>query len=88
MGPLEDFVSSIGFVEFRSPVSLTAFMASPILHQGVRAGIIFVGDDAPGRAFSAEDEETLVLFASQAAQVIANARRHRESGGPERTWRR
>ena len=25
-----------------------------------------------------EDEETLVMFASQAAQVIANARRHRE----------
>ena len=28
--------------------------------------------------FTAEDEETLVMFASQAALVIANARRHRE----------
>ena len=28
--------------------------------------------------FGQEDEETLVLFASQAAMVIANARRYRE----------
>ena len=28
--------------------------------------------------FTAEDEETLVMFASQAALVIANARRHRD----------
>ena len=28
--------------------------------------------------FTPEDEETLVMFASQAALVIANARRHRE----------
>ena len=31
-----------------------------------------------GPEFSREDEETLVLFASQAALVIANARRHRD----------
>ena len=30
------------------------------------------------REFTPEDEETLVMFASQAALVIANARRHRE----------
>ena len=28
--------------------------------------------------FTAEDEETLVMFGSQAALVIANARRHRD----------
>ena len=78
VGSLEGFTRSIGLVEFRSPVALTAFMAAPLLHQGVRVGNIFVGDDQPGREFSSEDEETLVLFASQAAQVIANARRYRE----------
>ncbi len=78
VGLLEEFTGSIGLGEFRSPVSLTAFMAAPILHQGVRSGNIYVGSDEPGREFSQEDEETLVLFASQAAQVIANARRHRE----------
>ena len=78
VGQLDEFITSIGLVEFRSPVPLTAFLAAPLLHQGVRAGNIFVGDDETGREFSLEDEETLVLFASQAAQVIANARRHRE----------
>ncbi len=77
-GRLEEFTASIGLAEFRSPVSVTAFMAAPILHHGVRSGNICVGSDEPGREFSREDEETLVLFASQAAQVIANARRHRD----------
>ena len=31
-----------------------------------------------GRSSPGEDEETLVLFASQAAMAIANARRHKE----------
>ncbi len=78
VGHLEEFTESIGLPEFRSPVKLTAFMAAPILLQGVCSGRIYVGSDEPGRQFTQEDEETLVLFASQAAQVIANARRHRE----------
>ena len=78
VGHLEEFTKSIGLEEFRSPVALTAFMAAPILHQGVRSGHIYVGSDEPGREFTQEDEETLVMFASQAALVIANARRHRE----------
>ena len=78
IGHLEAFTASIGFGEFRSPVKLTAFMAAPILHQGARAGNLYVGSDEAGRTFTQDDEETLVLFAAQAAQVIANARRHRE----------
>ena len=78
VGLLEDFTESIGLGGFRSPVSLAAFMAAPILHQGIRVGNIFVGSDKPGREFTQEDEDTLVLFSSQAAQVIVNARRHRE----------
>ena len=78
IGPMEEFTRSIGLEEFRSPVALTAFMAAPILHQGVRSGQICVGSDEPGREFTKEDEETLVMFASQAALVIANARAYRE----------
>ena len=78
MGRLEEFTASIGLGEFRSPVKLTAFMAAPILHQGVRSGNLYVGSSEPGREFTQEDQETLVMFASQAALVIANARRHRE----------
>ncbi|MDE2932716.1 MAG: response regulator [Chloroflexota bacterium] len=77
-GPLEEFTASIGLANFRSPVSISAFLMAPILHRGVRSGNILVGSDDPGQEFSREDEETLVLFASQAAQVIANARQHRE----------
>ncbi len=57
------------------------FLGAPILHQGERAGHLFLaGKEAQqaGEAFSPEDEETLVMFASQAALVIANARRYRD----------
>ena len=53
-------------------------LAAPVLHMGKRVGNIFVADRETGGEFSREDEETLVMFASQAALVIANARRHRD----------
>ena len=77
-GPLEEFTASIGLAEFRSPVPISAFLMAPILQGGVRVGNMLVGSDEPGRQFSRKDEETLVLFASQAGQAIANARQHRE----------
>ena len=52
--------------------------AMPIRHRGVRVGSFFLGEKAGGRAFTEEDEEVLVLFASQAATAIANARAHRD----------
>ena len=78
VGQLEDLLVSIGVPELHLPVSITAFMATPILHEGVRVGNIYVGSDEAGKEFTQEDEETLVMFASQAAQAIANARRHRD----------
>ena len=77
-GDLGELAKSIGVSKFRPPVRIAAFMAAPILHQGVRVGNIYVATDDPGREFTREDEETLVMFAAQAAQVIANARRHRD----------
>ena len=78
IGHLEEFTASVGLEEFRSPVTLTAFMAAPLLHQGARVGHIYVGHGEAGREFTREDQETLVMFAAQAALVIANARRYRE----------
>ena len=72
---------SLGLPPFPPPAavgSALSFLAVPVLHGGERAGTIFVADKEAGREFSAGDEETLVLFASQAAMTIANARRHRE----------
>ncbi len=73
-------VRALGFADFAVPlpVDVLRFMAAPILHRGVRVGHVFVGDREDGEEFSLADEETLVMFAAQAALVIANARAHRE----------
>ena len=72
------YAASMGFPEFRPPVPVSSFIAAPIRHRGESVGNIHVAKSEPGLEFSAEDEETLVMFASQAALVIANARRHRD----------
>ena len=46
-------------------------------YQGQYVGNFFLGEKEEGEAFTSEDEEILVLFASQAATAIANARTHR-----------
>ena len=70
VGQLEEFTGSIGLAEFRLPVSLTAFMTAPILHQGVGSGHICVGSDEPGQEFTREDEETLVLCDGRAEIAV------------------
>ena len=79
---LRDFHSDMreqGLPEFRPPFQVSGvlpFLAAPIRHLGERVGAIYVGEKE--QEFNADDEETLVMFASQAALVIANARRHRD----------
>ncbi len=68
----------LGMPEFMPSVPLTSLLVAPIRHQGVGVGTIYLAHEAGGRKFTQEDEETLVLFASQAAMAIANASRHRE----------
>ena len=69
---------TLGLDELRTPVHISAFLAVPIRYRGVGVGNIHVGKEEPGEEFSREDEETLVMFASQVALVVANARRHRD----------
>ena len=79
---LRDFHSyarELGLPEFRPPMAVSSplpFLAAPIRHLGESVGAFYVGEKE--LEFTPEDEETLVMFASQAALVIANARRHRE----------
>ena len=54
------------------------FLGTPMRHQGVHVGNFFLGEKEVGQALRDEDEEVLVLFASQAATAIANARTHRD----------
>ncbi len=82
-GPLRvaDFAGharSMGLPEFLPPTPMTSFLSAPIRHRQDDVGSIHVAKGDAGQEFSREDEETLVMFASQAALVIANARRYRE----------
>ena len=72
-----DHVSSIG-LSYILPVSISSFLTAPIRHAGESVGNIYLAKQEPGEEFTREDEETLVMFASQAALVISNARRYRE----------
>ena len=76
-----DFVSylrSQGLPEFRPPTQMSACLGPPIRHRGENVGHIYLAKSKPGQEFTREDEETLVMFASQAALVIANARIYRD----------
>ena len=77
---LLEHVRALGFTEFTIPlpVEVFRFMSAPMLHRGARVGHVFVGDREDGEEFTKEDEETLAMFASQAALVISNARAYRE----------
>ena len=73
------YVRELGLPEFHPPMTVSSplpFLAAPIRHLGESVGAFYVGEKE--LEFTPEDEETLVMFASQAALVIANARRHRE----------
>ena len=74
-------IRSRGLPDLSPPVEvgpLLSFLAVPVLHLGKRVGNIYMAERETGGEFSREDEETLVMFASQAALVIANARQHRD----------
>ena len=54
------------------------FLRIPIRLLGRHVGDIYLADKEGGDEFTQDDEETLALFAAQAALAIANARRYRE----------
>ena len=73
---LPGYLRSLGYTP---ELTLSKTMqATPMRHRGRRVGNFFLGEKEGGRAFTDEDEEILVLFASQAATAIANARTHRD----------
>ena len=72
-----DYVASIGLSDFL-PFPVSSFLTAPVRHGGEAVGNIYLAKREPGNDFTSDDEETLALFASQAALVISNARRYRE----------
>ena len=72
---LADYVRALGL----SPTATfsRAFQGTPMHYRGVNVGNFFLGEKSGGGKFTEDDEDVLVLFASQAAAAIANARTHR-----------
>ena len=73
---LSGYVRALGIEP--APVFARAFQGTPMRHHGADVGSFFLADKADGEAFTDEDEEVLMLFASQAASAIANAHSHRD----------
>ena len=69
------YVGALGFSA--DGVIINTFQGTPMRHRDVQIGNFFLGEKKGGREFTDEDEELLVLFASQAAAAIANARTYR-----------
>ena len=72
---LEGYVRSLGLES--APLFSRTFQVTPMRHRSLHVGHFFLAEKTGGGAFTAEDEEMLTLFASQAAAAIANARIHR-----------
>ena len=72
---LPAYVRSLGYAP--DLVVSKTLQATPMRHRDVQVGIFFLGEKEGGQEFTTEDEEVLVLFASQAAAAVANARTHR-----------
>ena len=73
---LSAYVQALGFP---SDLMLSdTFLGTPMRHRGEHVGLFFLAGKEGGAGFTAEDEEVLVLFASQAAAAIANARTYRD----------
>ena len=76
LADVPQYVRSLGF---SSDLILgKTFQGTPMRHRGVHVGNFFLAEKHGGAEFTQEDEELLVLFASQAATAIANARTHRD----------
>ena len=73
---LPAFVRSLGFAP--DLMRSKTFQGAPMRHRGKHIGHFFLAEKMGAPEFTAEDEEVLVLFASQAATAIANARTHRD----------
>ena len=69
------YVQELGFPTDRLPSK--TFQGTPMRHRGVHVGNFYLVEKEGGDAFTDQDEEILVLFASQAATAIANARAYR-----------
>ena len=75
---LAAYFASQGLREFRSSFEFGPCLVEPVRSSRETVGCIYLTRPATGPEFSDEDAAVLAMFASQAALVIANARRYRD----------
>ena len=85
---LAAYFASQGLREFRPSFEFGPCLVAPVRSSRETVGCIYLTRPATGPEFSDEDAAVLAMFASQAALVIANARRYRDEQRAERTLRR
>ena len=68
--------SSVGFPEDHPPMK--NLLGMPIRRHGEHVGNIYLTEKEGGWEFTGEDQDVLVMFASQAGAAIFNARRYEE----------
>ncbi len=72
---VQDYIRSLGFSSDLLP--FRTFQCMPMRYRALHVGSFFLTGKEGGEHFTEEDEECLVLFASQAATAIVNARTYR-----------
>ena len=78
---LQRHIREAGLPELHCPLNVSpmlSFLTCPVLHWGEHIGNIYLAEKENEKEFTGEDEEILVMFASQAALVVSNARRYRD----------
>ncbi|MYK87388.1 MAG: GAF domain-containing protein, partial [Acidobacteria bacterium] len=76
---VDDLASHLDALDFpTAPILRRSFLGVPVRHRGASIGHFYLTNKEGGQGFTDEDEETLVLFASQAATAIANAQAYRD----------
>ncbi len=76
VGDWPRYLRSLGFHTDLLPHK--TLQGTPIHYRGEHVGSLFLTDKEGGAEFTDSDEEVLLLFASQAAAAIANARTYRD----------
>ena len=76
LADLPTYIRSLGYSE--DLILSETFLGTQIRRRDMHVGNFFLAGKESGQAFTDQDEEVLVLFASQAAAAIANARTHRD----------
>ena len=73
---LPGYLQALGYSAHLIPSK--TMLGTQMRHRDVHVGGFFLGEKEGGQEFTSEDEDVLVLFASQAATAIANARTYRD----------